>query len=127
MKKSLKFITTILLALMLTFTFAQPISFAEDTNPISTIIDNTEADTTKVNSGDATTIAQTVTSWILVISIVVSVVVLMYTGLKFIVGSTQEKAEYKKSLVPLVIGIAIVLFSTTIIKVLFSLQGTTKA
>ena len=127
MKKSLKFITTILLALMLTFTFAQPISFAEDTNPISTIIDNTEADTTKVNSGDATTIAQTVTSWILVISIVVSVVVLMYTGLKFIVGSTQEKAEYKKSLVPLVIGIAIVLFSTTIIKVLFSLQGPTKA
>ena len=127
MKKSLKFIATILLALMLTFTFAQPISFAEDTNPISTIIDNTEADTTKVNSGDATTIAQTVTSWILVISIVVSVVVLMYTGLKFIVGSTQEKAEYKKSLVPLVIGIAIVLFSTTIIKVLFSLQGTTKA
>ena len=127
MKKSLKFIATILLALMLTCTFAQPISFAEDTNPISTIIDNTEADTTKVNSGDATTIAQTVTSWILVISIVVSVVVLMYTGLKFIVGSTQEKAEYKKSLVPLVIGIAIVLFSTTIIKVLFSLQGTTKA
>lgn len=126
MKKSLKFIATILLALMLTFTFAQPISFAE-ADPISTIIDNTEADTTKVNSGDATTIAQTVTSWILVISIVVSVVVLMYTGLKFIVGSTQEKAEYKKSLVPLVIGIAIVLFSTTIIKVLFSLQGTTKA
>ena len=126
MKKSLKFIATILLALMLTFTFAQPISFAE-ADPISTIIDNTEADTTKVNSGDATTIAQTVTSWILVISIVVSVVVLMYTGLKFIVGSTQEKEEYKKSLVQLVIGIAIVLFSTTIIKVLFSLQGTTKA
>ena len=126
MKKSLKFIATILLALMLTFTFAQPISFAE-ADPISTIIDNTKADTTKVESGNATTIAQTVTSWILVISIVVSVVVLMYTGLKFIVGSTQEKAEYKKSLVPLIIGIAIVLFSTTIIKVLFSLQGTTKA
>ena len=47
----------------------------------------------------------------------------MYTGLKFIVGSTQEKAEYKKSLVPIVVGVAILVFATTIVNVLFSLGG----
>jgi hypothetical protein len=43
--------------------------------------------------------------------------------LKFIVGSTQEKAEYKKSLVPIVVGVAILVFATTIVNVLFSLGG----
>ena len=74
------------------------------------------------NSG-ATDIASKIVSWIWIISIIVAVIVLMYTGLKFIVGSTQEKAEYKKSLVPIVVGVAILVFATTIVNVLFSLGG----
>ena len=58
-----------------------------------------------------------------IISIVVAVIVLMYTGLKFIVGSTQEKAEYKKSLMPLVVGVIILVFATTIVNVIFSINS----
>lgn len=47
----------------------------------------------------------------------------MYTGLKFIVGSTQEKAEYKKSLMPLVVGVIILVFATTIVNVIFSINS----
>ena len=39
------------------------------------------------------------------IGIIVSVVALMILGLKFILASTTEKAEYKKSMLPIVIGI----------------------
>ncbi len=42
-----------------------------------------------------------------VIGIVVSVVVLLVLGIKYMVGSTSERAEYKKSMIPYFIGVAI--------------------
>ena len=39
------------------------------------------------------------------VAVIASVIVLMVIGVKFILGSTEEKAEYKKSLMPIVIGI----------------------
>jgi len=34
-------------------------------------------------------------------------------------GSLEEKAEYKKSMIPLIIGIVVVMSATTIAKLLF--------
>ena len=51
--------------------------------------------------------------------IVISVIVLMVIGIKYMMGSTEEKAEYKKSMMGYVIG-AILLFSvTTIANILY--------
>ena len=119
MKKSIKIFLTAILSVMLLFTCAQPVVFADD---VSTITSSITKDKIGDTSG-ATTIASNIVSWIWIISIIVAVVVLMYTGLKFIVGSTQEKAEYKKSLIPIVIGVAILVFAITIVNVLFSLGG----
>lgn len=120
MKKSIKIILTTMLAFMLLFTFAQPVVFAEDVSGITGEITKDKVD---ASTSGATDVASKVVSWIWIISIIVAVVVLMYTGLKFIVGSTMEKAEYKKSLIPIVIGVAILVFATTITNVLFSLGG----
>lgn len=120
MKKSIKIVLATILTIMLLFAVAQPVVFAAD---VSTITNSVAANPTTIDSSGATSIAQRITSWILIISIIVAVVVVMYTGLKFIVGSTQEKAEYKKSLIPIVIGVALLVFATTIINVLFSLGG----
>lgn len=120
MRKSIKIVLTTLLAFMLLFSFAQPVVFADDVSTITGEITKDKVD--PANSG-ATEIASKIISWIWIISVIVAVVVLMYTGLKFIVGSTQEKAEYKKSLVPIVVGVAILVFATTIVNVLFSLGG----
>lgn len=57
------------------------------------------------------------------IAIIVSVITLMIIGLKFIVGSAQEKAEYKQHLVPVVIGICVIAFLFTILGALSSLSG----
>lgn len=121
MKKSIKLIVTIVLALMLTFTFAQPIVFAEGVSDITNAIKTNTVDT---SSTGANTVVSNIASWIWWISVVVAVLVLMYTGLKFIFASTQEKAEYKKSLVPIVVGVAVLVFATTIVNLLFSLGGT---
>ncbi len=55
------------------------------------------------------------------VAIVISVITLMIIGLKFIVGSAQEKAEYKQHLIPVVVGICIIVFLLVIIGVFGSL------
>ncbi len=43
---------------------------------------------------------------------VIAVVVLMVLGIKYMMGSAEEKAEYKKTFIPYIVG-AILLFAAT--------------
>ena len=55
------------------------------------------------------------------IGVVISVVVLMAIGIKYMMGSVEEKAEYKKTMMGYVIG-ALMLFSlTTIPNILYTI------
>lgn len=121
MKKTLKVIFIIAVMLFGLLGVSQNISFAEKAD-VGGTLDNVNS-ATGGDIGDAATIGGNIVNWIWAISIVVAVVVVMITGLKFIVGSTQEKAEYKKSLIPLVVGVLILVFATTIVKVLFGMGG----
>ncbi|HJJ10846.1 MAG TPA: TrbC/VirB2 family protein [Clostridiaceae bacterium] len=121
MKKTLKVIFIIAVMLFGLLGVSQNISFAEKAD-VGGTLDNVNS-ATGGDIGDAATIGGNIVNWIWGISIVVAVVVVMITGLKFIVGSTQEKAEYKKSLIPLVVGVLILVFATTIVKVLFGMGG----
>ena len=53
-------------------------------------------------------------------AIVIGVIMLMVIGVKYMLGSAEEKADYKKSLMPLVIGIFIVMFAATIVSFVLS-------
>lgn len=55
------------------------------------------------------------------IGVVVSVVVLIILGIKYMVGSTEEKAEYKKSLMPYVIGAGLVFGASAIAQIIYEL------
>ncbi len=121
MKKTLKVIFIIAVMLFGLLGVSQNISFAEKAD-VGGTLDNVNS-ATGGDIGEAATIGGNIVNWIWGISIVVAVVVVMITGLKFIVGSTQEKAEYKKSLIPLVVGVLILVFATTIVKVLFGMGG----
>ena len=52
--------------------------------------------------------------WIRNIAAVIAVIIIAILGIKFMIGSTEERAEYKKSFLPLIIGIIVVLSATTI-------------
>ena len=119
MKKTVKILTALLIACALFFTIAQPVVFADDPAAVLNGLNTNQT----VGTTEMTDIGSKVMSFIWVLSIIVAVVVLMYTGLKFIVGSANEKAEYKKSLVPIVVGVLILVFATTIIRALFSIKG----
>ena len=118
MKKTLKVLMVALISLMVLFGFSQPISLAKpDVNTVIEDVESSEATTPE----EVTTVGGTIINWIWGFSIVIAVIVLMIIGVKFIIGSASEKAECKKSLMPLVVGIVILVFSTTIVKILFSM------
>lgn len=118
MRKAFKLLSVFILSVMLMFTFAQPVCFA-DHGSVDETLGKINSD--KQMSGELGEVAGTVINWLWGISIIVAIIVVMYIGIKFIIGSTQEKAEYKKSLMPLVVGVILVVFATTLVKFLFSM------
>ena len=54
------------------------------------------------------------------ISIVVSVIVLMIIGLKYMLGSVEEKANYKATMIPYIIGCVIAVSGTTIVSFIYN-------
>lgn len=57
-----------------------------------------------------------------VIGSVVSVIILMAIGIKYMLGSVEEKAEYKKTLMSYLIGAALVFSCTTIPQILYQIS-----
>lgn len=54
------------------------------------------------------------------ISAVVSVIVLMIMGFKYMIGSVEEKADYKSSMVPYVIGCVLAVSGTTLVSFIYN-------
>lgn len=52
------------------------------------------------------------------VGIIVSVVTLMVMGVKYMVGSVEEKAEYKKTMIPYLIGVVLLLAASSIVSVI---------
>lgn len=51
-----------------------------------------------------------------------SVAVLIILGIKYMMGSIEEKAEYKKSMLPYVIGAVLVFAATNIVSVIYGMK-----
>ena len=54
-----------------------------------------------------------------VVGVVVAVVILMVLGIKYMMGSAEEKAEYKKTMIPYIVGAVLIFGATTIANVVF--------
>ena len=58
-----------------------------------------------------------------VIGIVISVIMIIALGIKYIVGTVEERAEYKKNMVPMLVG-AIMIFSiSTIVDIIYNITN----
>lgn len=54
-------------------------------------------------------------------SVIIGVIILIILGLKYMMGSVEEKSGYQKSFIPLIVGIIVVMSATTIASFLFGL------
>ncbi len=119
MKKSVKIISVALIVLTVILTMSNIVLANSIPDKIDQIAKgNDNADTSKVVSLGATivTIMQTV-------GIVVAVVVLLVLGIKYMMGSAEEKAEYKKTMIPYIVGAILIFAATTIVNVVYNIAN----
>lgn len=64
-----------------------------------------------------------ISSYLFAVAIIISIIALSYVGLVYITGGVTQKADYKKNLIPMGVGIGIVVFLGTILKIISSLAG----
>lgn len=60
-----------------------------------------------------------------VIGIVISVIVLIVMGIKYMLGSASEKAEYKRSMIPYLVGVVLLVSTTKIVEMIVKMVGET--
>ena len=58
------------------------------------------------------------------IGIIVTVVSLMLIGIKYMTGSIEEKADYKKSMIPYLIGVFMFFALTQVLSIIIQIVGT---
>ena len=54
------------------------------------------------------------------VGVVLSVLILVILGIKYMMGSAEEKADYKKTMIPYLIGAACIFLAPTIASMLYS-------
>lgn len=71
------------------------------------------------NSTDIPTLGGKITGVLQTIGVVLAVVIIAVLGIKYMLGSAEEKAEYKKSMVPYLIGAACIFLAPTIANIVY--------
>lgn len=63
----------------------------------------------------------TIVGAITIVGIVVSITMVMILGIRYMIGSVEEKAEYKKTMIPMLIGAILLFASSTIVSIIYQL------
>ena len=115
MRKSVKIISVILMALVMIVTFSQFVYALEV---------NVQPDTTGINQEGMEAMAGKVLGLIQVAAAILAVVLIAVFGFKFILGKKKKKADYQKSFIPLIVGLIVVFAATSIFKLLMGITTT---
>ena len=110
MNKTMKIISALMIVLMLV-SFAAPV-FAE------TKIDTVTINPTYQSSSETDAKFNNVLGMIKYLGIFLAVGILMFMGIKYMLGSVEEKAEYKKTMIPLVVGVVLLFAAAAIIQII---------
>ena len=106
MKKAYKVLSVLMIVVMLAFACTNVFA-AIDPSQIQPGAD-TQADDTILKVGN--TVLTIVTN----VGMILAVVLVAILGIKYMMGSTEEKAEYKKSMLPYLVGAVLVFGASAI-------------
>ena len=112
MKKTAKILFTALLITILTISVISPVFAAVDPGNYK---GNSNVNTTKMDE-----LGNSVIKIVSTAGSIISVIILIVLGIKYMMGSAEEKAEYKKTLLPYIIGAAFVFAASAIASVVFN-------
>ena len=122
MKKTIKVLSILLATALLVIMIAIPVVNAVD-DPTSTVDDlfNGGGD---VDTSGLSGVGANIVSIITTIGIIVAVVVLLVLGIKYMMGSASEKAEYKKTMIPYLVGAVLIFGASAIAKAVVAMSST---
>lgn len=78
----------------------------------------------KGNSGvtgtnEITALGKSLVGILQTVGIVLSVIVILVIGIKYMMGSAEEKAEYKKTMIPYIVGAALIFAASVFANVIY--------
>ena len=114
--KILTFIATVLIALTMLST---AVFAVVDTG---SIIDNVGKQTP--DNGQTTTLSTLggkILSILQVVGVIAGAIILVVLGLKYMMGSLEEKAEYKKTMIPFIVVAIVIMAAPTLAKGIFAM------
>lgn len=118
MKKQVKILMTILMV-VITLTTLIDVAFASEASLIQSIGQGG----TSVETQGLQNFGKAIVSVVRVLGVIVAVVVLLVLGIKYMVGSAEERAEYKKTMVPYIVGAVLIFASTTLVGIVYDLAN----
>ena len=96
------------------------VALAADVNGV---LNGLTGNSTSVQTNDLTNVGNNIVTIIQVIGIVLAVIVLLIIGIKYMMGSASEKAEYKKTMIPYIVGAVLIFAGTSLVRVIYSLSS----
>lgn len=104
-KKTIRIVSAILITIILIFSIS------------NVVLAKSPADytgTPPTNSGDIDNLGNKIIGILQVLGSIAAVVILMILGFKYMMGSAEDKADYKKSMIPYIVG-AVCIFLAPVI------------
>ena len=117
MNKTIKIVSALLIAVLLITTMSQ-VSFATYTEIIGEV--NEKGQGKAEGMGDLTGRVGNVVKALRNISALIAVLVITILGIKYMIGSTEERAEYKKTLFPYFIGAVLIFAASNLADMIYS-------
>lgn len=117
MNKKIKLVSTILSMLLLVLMLSNVVMASVDPAAIASGLTGkkTSAQSSVQNIGNQ------IIGIITTVGVVVAVVILLVLGIKYMMGSASEKAEYKKTMIPYLVGAVLIFGASAITKVVVAL------
>ena len=112
-KKTMKILTTIATILLILSMGASIVCAATDIGGVS-IDPKTE------NTGDITKVGNKIMGILQVVGVLIAVIILMVLGIKYMMGSAEEKAEYKETMIPYIVGAILIFAAATIANAIYN-------
>lgn len=78
-------------------------------------------DLTEGDINSAFDLGRTIITGLTTVGIILSVMMMIVLGIKYMTGSVEEKAEYKKTMLPMFIGCIFIFLSATIVAVIYGI------
>lgn len=117
MKKSLKIVSILMMAVMMIMIATPAFAAVSPSDAIGTVEDSIDF------NGD-TTFAEKlgkVIGFLQWAGAIAGVLIITIFGIKYMMGSLEEKAEYKKTMIPFIVGAVVLIAAPQIAKLIFNI------